>query len=511
MASAKGAESRQRESTDSYFAAVDLGSNSFHMIVARYSLGQLLVVDRLREMVQLRMGLDKRGRLSLEFRERALECLSRFGERLRDIPPSQLRVVGTNTLRELRDKGAFLTDAEAVLGHSIDVISGIEEARLVYLGALTSMPLEDSRSLVVDIGGGSTELIVGHGSNPVSLESLEIGCVSFSKKYFSGGKLSGWRFGRARIAARLELRGITGKFGRDEWTDAIGTSGTAQSLYALLQELDPTVQGISHSGLKQLTDHFVKSKDVSQLGFAALPPERARVLPGGLAILLEVFNQFDIDNMGVAEGSLREGILYDLIGRYSDEDARVSSVRAMAARYHVDEQQAQRVTETALRLFDQVAEELDLNSQEYRKLLEWAAMLHEVGLDIAHSRYHAHGAYLLQNSDMPGFTRREQLVLGALVAQHRRKLRPQKLKELPKAQQGAVVWLIVVLRLAVLLNRSRSNESLPLVSIKPTHDGLMFTCPKGWLRNNPLSGTDLREERRYLKGHVDLQVKSCSS
>jgi exopolyphosphatase/guanosine-5'-triphosphate,3'-diphosphate pyrophosphatase len=235
------------------------------------------------------------------------------------------------------------------------------------------------------------------------------------------------------------------------------------------------------------------------------------VLPGGLAILLEVFNQFDIDNMGVAEGSLREGILYDLIGRYSDEDARVSSVRAMAARYHVDEQQAQRVTETALRLFDQVAEELDLNSQEYRKLLEWAAMLHEVGLDIAHSRYHAHGAYLLQNSDMPGFTRREQLVLGALVAQHRRKLRPQKLKELPKAQQGSVVWLIVVLRLAVLLNRSRSNESVPLVSIKPTHDGLMFTCPKGWLRNNPLSGADLREERRYLKGHFDLQVKSCSS
>ena len=214
-------------------------------------------------------------------------------------------------MRELRDKGAFLAAAEAVLGHSIDVISGIEEARLVYLGALTSMPLEDSRSLDVDIGGGSTELIVVHGSNPVSLESLEIGCVSFSKKYF----------GRARIAARLELRGITGKFGRDEWTDAIGTSGTARSLYALLQELDPTLQGISHSGLKQLTDHFVKSKDVSQLWFAALPPERARVLPGGLAILLEVFNQFDIDNMGVAEGSLREGILYDLIGRYSDEDA----------------------------------------------------------------------------------------------------------------------------------------------------------------------------------------------
>jgi len=504
------AEAPDRDSADSYFAAVDLGSNSFHLIVARYSHGQLLVVDRLREMVQLRMGLDKKRRLTQEVRERALECLLRFGERLRDIPASQLRVVGTNTLRELKDKGDFIAAAEDALGHSIDIISGIEEARLVYLGALTTMPLEDARSLVIDIGGGSTEVVVGHGSRPLALESLEMGCVSFSKKYFPDGRISRWRFRRARLAARLELRAIARRMARHEWSDAIGTSGTARAIAGILQELDPSAQTISRDGMKEFMEHCIKSGHVDALGFAALSPERVTVLPGGLAIMIEVFKQFSIENMTVAEGSLREGMLYDLIGRYSDEDARSTSVRAMSARYHVDESQAERVAQTALHLYDQVVDQADFSAYDYRNLLEWAARLHEVGLDIAHSRYHLHGSYLLQHSDMPGFTRREQLILGVLVGQHRRKIREDRIKDLPKANRSAVLWLVIILRLAVLLNRSRSSEPVPPVVLKLKDGKLLFTYPQGWLRANPLSRADLSEERRHLKHFVDLRVKASS-
>ena len=506
----EAAEIPLTDSADRYFAAVDLGSNSFHLIVARYSHGQLLVVDRLREMVQLRMGLDKKRRLTSEVRERALACLLRFGERLRDIPASQLRVVGTNTLRELKDKGEFIAAAEEALGHSIDIISGIEEARLVYLGALTSMPLEDMRSLVVDIGGGSTEVIVWHGSRPLALESLEMGCVSFSKKYFPDGRISRWRFRRARLAARLELRAIASRMSHHAWSDAIGTSGTARAIAGILQELDPAAQCISRAGMRDFLDHCVRSGHVNELGFLTLSPERASVLPGGLAILIEVFKQFDIETMSVAEGSLREGMLYDLIGRYADEDARLASVRAMSARYHVDESQADRVAQTALHLYDQIADQAGFDGYDYRKLLEWAARLYEVGLDIAHSRYHMHGSYLLQHSDMPGFTRREQLILGVLVGQHRRKIREDKIKELPKANRNDVLWLIIVLRLAVLLNRSRISDPVPPVAIRLKDYTLLFTYPQGWLRANPLSRADLSEERRYLQDFVDLRVKAKS-
>ncbi len=499
------------QSTEKYFAAVDLGSNSFHLIVARYSHGQLLVVDRLREMVQLRMGLDKKRRLSSEARDRALACLLRFGERLRDIPSSQVRVVGTNTLRKLRDRGVFLTEAEAALGHSIDIISGIEEARLVYLGALSSLPLEDARSLVVDIGGGSTELVVGKGSHPQALESLEMGCVSYSRKYFPKGKMSRWRFRRARLAARQELTPIVRKMAKHEWTDAIGTSGTARAIADIEQILSPGSQGVSLSGMRALMKHCAQLGNTDQLDFPELSPERAAVLPGGLAILVEVCKRFGIENMSIAEGALREGILYDLIGRYADEDARVASVRSMSARYHVDEEQAERVAETALKLFDQIADDAGLHGYDYRKLLEWAARLHEVGLDIAHARYNHHGSYLVRHTDMPGFTRREQLILSVLVGQHRRKIRSEAFKELPKANRKPLLLLVAVLRLAVLLNRSRGNDSLPDFKLAWSKDQLLLNYPRGWLRDNPLSRADLSEERRYLKGHVDLRAKAFPS
>ena len=491
------------------FAAVDLGSNSFHLIVARYAQGQLVVIDRLREMVQLRAGLTTKNLLDDEVQLRALDCLSRFGERLRGVDAAHLRVVGTNTLRNIHDGGAFLRAASHALGHSIDVISGIEEARLVYLGALTSLPALEEKTLVVDIGGGSTELIVGHDGKPLVLESLEMGCVSYSKIYFPNGKVSRWRFRRAQLAARQELRAVAPLFLKHKWADAIGTSGTARAIAAALLERDGSVTGISRSGMKDLMRELIGLGNTQEFAIAGISEERANVFAGGLAIMLEVFKRLDIEEMNVAEGALREGILHDLVGRYGNEDARESTVRAMCLRYHVDEAQAGRVADSAQNLLDQVENQLGLNG-DYRKLLRWAAELHEIGLDIAHSRYHHHGAYLLQHSDMPGFSKREQLILSALVGQHRRKIKANKIEAVPEEDRAVTIWLIVLLRLAVLLNRSRSGEAPPQVTINAKNGKLTLSYPSGWLKENPLSRADLSDERKYLKALVRLSVKASA-
>lgn len=483
---------------DGNFASVDLGSNSFHLIVARFNQGQLTVIDRLREMVQLAAGLDKRNRLDPEAQERALQCLSRFGERLRDIPPDQLRVVGTNTLRKARDSGRFMQEACELLGHSIDIISGTEEARLVYLGAVSSLPAIDGKLLVVDIGGGSTEIIVGEGVRPATLDSLYMGCVSFTRKFFPGGKLSRRRFQKARLAARLELRPVVATIKRYSWNEAVGTSGTARAVAAVLELNGLSEEGITLGAMKKLMRMMIKAGHIDELQLEGLSPERSSVFAGGLAILIEVFAALGIKQMAVAEGSLREGILHDLVGRYRDEDARVATVNAMSLRYHVDQAQAARVQRTAMEMLDQVSDSWNLKTTESRNLLSWAALLHEIGFDIAHSRYQRHGGYLLQHSEMPGFTRREQLLLSCLVSLHRRKIREDVLEE-TGSDRKEIVRLVVLLRLAVLLNRSRAPDQEMPVSIAARSSKITLRYPPGWLHDNPLTRADLASERRFLK------------
>ncbi len=481
-------------------AAVDLGSNSFHMIVARFVHGQLVVLDRLREVTRLAAGLDEQGRLQREAMESALACLERFGQRLRDMKAESVRVVGTNTLRKARRKGAFLDRARAALGHPIEIISGMEEARLIYLGVARTSPAEAGRRLVVDIGGGSTEVIIGEGVTPKRLESLHMGCVSMTQRFFGDGEITEKRIRRAQVAARLELEPIQARFKEYGWDYAVGSSGTVHAVTDVLRTRSLGDGAITRPALANLLADILKSGAVSRLKLPGLTEDRAPVFVGGLIILSEILNGLDIQTMRVADGALREGLLYDLIGRLTDEDARALSVRAMQARYHVDLAQAARVEMAARKFLRQTQSAWELHESLCELVLSWAAALHEIGLDVSHSHYQKHGAYLLEHADMPGFPQEEQKLLACIVGAHRRKIARAALEELNPPWHQKAEFLIVLLRMAVLLHRGRSQIALPDLELNAKGRSLEVGFPKGWLDRHPLTAADLEREAEYLEG-----------
>ena len=480
-------------------AAVDLGSNSFHMVVARYSHGQLVILDRLREMVRLAAGLSDGGRLDEASTDRALRCLERFGQRLRAMNADSVRVVGTNALRRAKRKRWFLERARAALGHPIEIISGLEEARLIYAGVAHTSPMNPDKRLVIDIGGGSTEMVIGEGFNPLLLESLSVGCVGLSASCFDDGKISEKRFERARTAVRLELEPIQEAYRKLGWLEAFGSSGTVRVIGDVLRSLNPESPHITLEHLKNLAEHVIAAGHVDELDLPDIDSERSPVFPAGLAILLQLVESLGIDRIRVAEGAMREGLLYDLMGRFTDEDARVRSVRAMEQRYHVDSLQADRVEATVVGLLEQVESEWGLEDPLAELVLRWAARLHESGLDIAHSKYHRHSAYLLEHADMTGFPREEQLLLAALVGGHRRQLSFDALEDLLPPWDRHAEFLIVLLRLAVLLHRGRSPQDLPEVRLGAKGRTLTLELPARWMKEHPLTLEDLEQERAYLK------------
>jgi exopolyphosphatase/guanosine-5'-triphosphate,3'-diphosphate pyrophosphatase len=464
------------------------------MVVARYAQGQLAIVDRLREMVRLAAGLDERGRLNRESTTRALACLERFGQRLRDMRAERVRVVGTNTLRKAKRKGAFLDRAREALGHPIEIISGVEEARLIYLGVSHTTPSDGGRRLVVDIGGGSTEMIIGEGPEARRLESLYMGCVSLSARHFGDGVITEKRMKRARTEVQLEIEPVMARFKRSEWETAIGASGTMRAAADALEARGTGRGSIDREGVQWLLGECLKAGEVGKLRLPGLATERQEIMPGGLAIMIEIFAMLGIDSMRVADGALREGLLYDLVGRLTDEDARARSVRSLEARFHVDAAQADRVESTALGFLSQVRDAWKLDDTLAEPALRWAARLHEIGLDIAHSHYHKHGAYLLANADLPGFPREEQQLVAAVVGSHRRKLNLVQLQELMPPWHLKAEFLIVLLRLAVLLHRGRGPRALPQIVLKPKGRSLAVAFPKGWLAEHPLTAADLEQE-----------------
>jgi exopolyphosphatase/guanosine-5'-triphosphate,3'-diphosphate pyrophosphatase len=480
-------------------AAVDLGSNSFHMVVGRLRHGQLIILDRLREMVRLAAGLDSRSYLSRECIDGSMDCLRRFGERIRDMDAGQVRVVGTNTLRQAKNAKDFLVSAEEILGHEVEVISGMEEARLIYLGVAHLASSIDQSMLVVDIGGGSTELIIGKGYEPQHLESLFIGCVQLSSKYFGDGKMTKKRFENARLAARQELTPIAARYRRWGWQQAMGSSGTVRAAAKVAESLGLSSNGISFDAALAIIDRLVAARDLGHLALPELSTERAPVFAGGMAIVAEVMATLGLEHLHVSEGSLREGLLYDMVGRLQHEDARDRTVRAIERRYHVDAEQVERVRATALSLLRQVEKDWDLVETSADQYLSWAAQLHEIGLDIAHVKYHKHGAYLLANADLPGFSRAEQQLLAVLVGHHRRKIELFDTSELPAEWRKPVFRLTVLLRLAVLLNRSRSATQLPDIHLAAGARKLEVNFPKDWLENNYLTQANLEQEREWLR------------
>jgi len=469
------------------------------MVVARYSHGQLIIIDRLREMVRLAAGVEENGRIDKEVSARALACLQRFGQRLRDMHADSVRVVGTNALRVAHRKQAFLERAREALGHPIEIISGMEEARLIYSGVAHTMPSEAGRRLVADIGGGSTELIIGDGLTPLELESLQMGCVSLSERFFRDGKISAKRLERARMAARLELEPVQAAFRRRGWEHSAGSSGTVRAIGEAIRELDPQALTITVAGLERALNYLLDAGHVRELQLTAITEDRRPVFPGGAVILAEIFEVLGVTEMRIADGAMREGLLYDMLGRFKDEDARDRTVRAMQQRYHVDLAQAERVESTVLEFLRQTRETWKLEAPLADLALRWAARLHEIGLDVSHSGYHRHGAYLLENADMPGFPREEQRLLARLVGGHRRKLALEGVEELVPPWDRSALYVIVLLRLAVLLHRGRSPTALPPIELSATPRSLEMEFPARWLKDHPLTSADLQQETEYLR------------
>lgn len=489
--------SAQRPSFETV-AAVDLGSNSFHLVVARVVGDRPAVVDRLRDRVRLAAGLDDKKRLDEATTQRALDCLARFGERLRGMPEGSVRAVGTSALRVARNAPAFLERAGDALGHRIEVVSGQEEARLIYLGVAHDIADGPERRLVVDIGGGSTECILGEHYESVLADSLHMGCVNWSLRWFPRGVITRENMDSAILEARREVRSLERQYKQLGWGDAIGSSGSILAIAAILREAGWCEQGISDRGLKKLRKELVDQGRVDKLQLPGLSEDRRDVLAGGVAILSAIFEGLDLEHMSTSQGAMREGLLYDLIGRIRHEDLRERTIRFLGERYHADLAQAGRVQRTALELLEALAADWKLDQGIAAQTLSWAARLHEIGLSISHQGYHKHGAYVLENSDLPGFSRQDQQVLAALVRLHRRKFEDETLEGLPPSLRRSTRQLAVILRIAVLFNRSRGGQTAPRIAIRAQRDRIELELPPNWIRQNPLARADLDEERTRL-------------
>ncbi|MFZ1851164.1 MAG: exopolyphosphatase [Nitrosomonas sp.] len=481
------------------YAAVDLGSNSFHMVVANFSEGNLRVIDRMKEMVRFASGLNNKKDLSEESMQVALECLQRFGQRIQEIPNSNVRAVGTNTLRLARNKEVFLTQAHAALGHPIEIIAGREEARLIYSGVAHSSYDETSKRLVIDIGGGSTELIIGRGFDTFETESLHMGCVNVGLQFFEDGKIKPKRMRKAFLSAMQELESIGNSYKTTGWDYALGSSGTILAIRDVVQAQGWCDSGITANALARLIEALIAIGDSEMLNFEGLSDRRKPVFASGVAILSAIFEALELNNMNVSDGALREGLLYDLIGRTHNKDIRDQTISAVVQRYNIDSEQANRVKDTAKILFDQVKVSWQLNEKNDLKILEWGAMLHEIGLSVAHYQYHKHGAYLTANSDLAGFSQQDQKKLAMLVRSHRRKFPAEEIQAINPSIRSSLTKLCILLRLAVVLHRGRSGYDFPKIDVKVIKDNINLMFPSNWLEQHPLTLLDLSTERDYLQ------------
>lgn len=487
-------------------AAVDIGSNSFRLSIGRvheeHGIRQIYQIDRMKETVRLAAGLDENKILSEDAIQRAIAVLERFGERLRSFHPDRVRAVATNTFRVARNTPEFLPRAEAALGFPIEVIAGREEARLIYAGVSHTLPLSEHRRLVIDIGGGSTEVIIGKHDEPLLMTSLYMGCVSYSRRFFPDGLIDEQSMRMALTAARREFEVITKPYRKLGWQLSYGSSGTAKALFAILTEGGMSVDGITRDGLAKLRQKLIKAGRVVPQELPGIKFERSDVLPGGLAIMSAFFEELGIDTMKTGDGALRLGVLVDLAGREGLRDRRDETVKVFMKRYHVDSRQAARVKRTALSLFDSIYPDLP-TQDELRHCLSWACDLHEAGMSIAQAGYHKHGSYILTNADMPGFSRVDQALLAMLVMAHTGKL--SKVEQQVRTREQWVA--ILALRLAVLLCRRREELQRLALSVSVNDTSIVTKVDKVWLDDHPLTDYSLHgEEDEWGKVGFQFQL-----
>ncbi|MFT7463555.1 MAG: exopolyphosphatase/guanosine-5'-triphosphate,3'-diphosphate pyrophosphatase [Pseudohongiellaceae bacterium] len=487
-------------------AAIDIGSNSIRMLLVNLVGGEPVVVDRIREQVRLAEGLDSDGLLDDDAFRRALACLDRFGQRLRNTTGLKVRAVATNTLRVATNAADLLREAEEVLGHRIEVISGQEEARLIYLGIAHTLADDEGSRLVVDIGGGSTECIVGERFEPIEAHSLYMGCVRWTQRFFADGKITEKRMRAGHLAASRELQTLRATFRGLGWEEAVGSSGTIRSCASILEANEWCEEGIDRPGLQRLSDALVSAGHGKKIDLPGMRAERRMILAGGVSILCAVFDSLGIERMAVSKGTLREGVLYDLLGRIRHEDVRERTIRDFQDRFDIDTAQAERVEATALRFLKDVAPGWQLESSRHQRFLGWAARLHELGLRLAYRHHHRHGAYILANADMPGFSGDDQEMLASIVGHQRRKFGDDPFKELLRSDRRRMARrLTVLLRLALLVNRSRSAHPEVPLALSALGSTLRLTVPQSWLASRPLTRSDLEDEVAMLQA-VGLKV-----
>lgn len=480
-------------------AAVDLGSNSFHLVVGRDHGDRIQLLDRIREPVRLAEGLREDRSLAPKVARRALDCLERFGERLRELGPDRVRAVGTQTLRRASKARDFLEEARAALGVPIELLPGSEEARLIYIGVAHDVEPAGGLRFVADIGGGSTEIILGQGREPGELASLDMGCVVWSQRFFADGHVTAKRMRAAVVAARLVLELVESRFGRLSIDECLGASGTIKSAAEILRANGWGDGGIDLKGLQMLSSRLIDAGCADDLDLPGIRRDRRPVLAGGLSILLALFEGLELERMDAAQGALREGILHDLSGRLHAADVRDRTARDLAARWAVDRDQSRRVLATAHHLFDDVQVAWELDPAIDRKRLTWAAQLLEIGMALAFRGYHKHGAYLLGHADLPGFGLDERQMLSLLVRTHRGRFKSSDFEDLPSWSQRSGPLLAVLLRLAYRLHRSRRPELVPPLRAKAEEGRIALRFPPGWLDTHPLVRADLAEEATALR------------
>jgi exopolyphosphatase/guanosine-5'-triphosphate,3'-diphosphate pyrophosphatase len=468
-------------------ACVDLGSNSFRLEIGRVEGDQIYRLDTWRETLRFGAGLDPQGRIRSSAMKAALECLARFRERLAGLHPSAVRAVATNTFRVAKNAREFLPQAERALGFPIDVIAGHEEARLIYLGVAHELPRSPDPRLVVDIGGGSTEFIIGRGLEPEHLESLNIGCVGLTQRFFREGLVTAEAFAAAETAAHVEIEAIAREFGPANWREAYASSGTAAALAEILEQNGFSGGGITPVGLARLKQRMLAARHIARLSLHALKPERAPVLAGGLAIMTAAVAELKIERVDPVGGALRLGVLYDLLGRTIDADIRGVTVERFVVRYGIDRAHAARVATLAATLYRHALPDATTGDVA---LLQWAATLHEIGMSVSHLGFHKHGAYILQHADMPGFSAGEQSRIALLVFGSRGGL----------AKVGAALSdaklraQVLALRLAVLFHHARAPLALPRMRLKMARR-IALTISARWLTAHPLTAHLLDKER----------------
>lgn len=489
----------------SLLAALDLGSNSFHLIIARIEHGEMRPVETLAEKVQLGAGL-KDGQLAEDAIARGLDCLSRFAQMLESLDIQRLRAVGTHALRIARNRRQFTVPASAILGTPIDVIYGREEARLVYLGVAHSLADDAQSRLVVDIGGGSTEFIVGERFEPRHLESLQMGCVSYSNQFFPDGSISKQAYRRAVDRAALEVSSIHQHFHSKNWEDCVGSSGTLQAIEQLLIQQGWSETGINNKGLAKLEKKLLGFDTMDDIRLEGLADARRNVIVAGVAITRALFKALEVDHMRTSRGALREGVLYDLIGRLTHEDVRERTINALMQRYGVDGDVAAAVERRARVFFTASRKSWQLGTDDW-DLLRWVALSHEIGMTISHKHFNRHSAYLLRNADLPGFSQDEQEHLALLAQGHRGKINDSLLAETPEQEQAHFAQMIAIIRLAALFKYVEKLEQLPEFSVQASQDSLSLDFPEGWLDEHPLTASELEREQSQLnKIGVDLGV-----